>query len=56
MGADTLNPTFVVDKLGSYTVQLTVSDGSLSSTGTVLISTTPQFAPADDDGGERNDD
>jgi len=37
--ATTVTPTFVIDKAGSYTVQLTVSDGQLTSTDTVVIST-----------------
>ena len=38
-GANTSTPSFSIDKAGTYTVQLTVSDGSLSSTDTVVIST-----------------
>ena len=38
-GAQTATPAFSIDKAGTYTVQLTVSDGSLSSTDTVVIST-----------------
>jgi len=37
--ANTATPTFTIDKAGNYTAQLTVSDGSLSSTATVTIST-----------------
>jgi RHS repeat-associated protein/uncharacterized repeat protein (TIGR01451 family) len=39
-GATTVHPTFVVDKPGSYTVQLIVNDGKVDSTpATVVIST-----------------
>jgi hypothetical protein len=38
-GADTATPSFDIDKPGTYTIQLTVSDGQLSSTDTVTIST-----------------
>ena len=38
-GANTATPSFVIDNPGSYTIQLTVSDGQLSSTDTVVIST-----------------
>jgi hypothetical protein len=37
--ATTATPNFTIDKAGNYTAQLTVSDGSLSSTATVTIST-----------------
>ena len=47
-GADTVSPTFVVDKPGMYTAQLTVSDGTSSSSATVTITTanTPPVARA----------
>ena len=35
----TATPSLTLDKAGAYTVQLTVSDGSLSSTDTVVLST-----------------
>jgi RHS repeat-associated protein len=39
-GSTTVNPTFVVDKPGNYTVQLIVNDGKVDSTpATVVIST-----------------
>ena len=39
-GASTVHPTFVADKSGSYTAQLTVNDGhGNSSSATVVIST-----------------
>ena len=44
-----VNPTFAVDKAGTYVVSLTVSDGSLSSTDTVMISTL-NVAPVADAG------
>lgn len=37
--ATTATPTFVLDTPGNYTIHLTVSDGFLSSTDTVIIST-----------------
>ncbi len=37
--ADSSQPSFMVDKLGDYVAQLTVSDGKASSTDTVLVST-----------------
>jgi hypothetical protein len=37
--ATTPVPSFVIDKAGTYTLQLLVSDGSLSSTDTVIVST-----------------
>ncbi len=37
--ATTATPFLTIDKSGSYTVELTVSDGSLSSSDTVVIST-----------------
>lgn len=37
--ANTATPSFSIDRAGSYTAQLTVSDGSLSSIDTVTIST-----------------
>jgi len=36
-GADTATPTFVADVDGDYEVELTVSDGELSSTDSVMI-------------------
>ncbi len=47
-GANTVSPTFVVDQPGIYTAQLTVSDGSSSSSATVTITTanTPPVARA----------
>jgi hypothetical protein len=39
MGADTVSPTFVVDKDGVYQVQLIVNDGLASSPSTVTITT-----------------
>ncbi len=47
-GANTVSPTFVVDKPGMYTAQLTVSDGASSSSTTVTITTanTPPVARA----------
>lgn len=38
-GATTVNPTFVVDKAGSYVVQLIVNDGLASAPATVTVST-----------------
>jgi hypothetical protein len=35
----TATPSLTLDKAGSYTIQLTVSDGSLSSSDTVVLST-----------------
>jgi PKD repeat protein len=40
-------PTFTIDKAGNYTFQLSVSDGSLSSTDTVIISTSNSVPIAD---------
>lgn len=40
-GADTATPTFVADTDGSYEVELTVSDGGLSSTDSVVITAAP---------------
>jgi hypothetical protein len=37
--ATTVNPTLTLDAVGTYTIQLTVSDGSLSSNDTVTLST-----------------
>ena len=37
LGADTATPTFTPDLAGDYTIQLTVSDGSLTGSDTVVI-------------------
>ncbi len=38
-GANTVAPTFVVDKAGSYTAQLSVNDGMASTPSTVTVAT-----------------
>ncbi|NOT56455.1 MAG: hypothetical protein HOP18_17800 [Deltaproteobacteria bacterium] len=44
-GATASTPTFIIDKAGAYTVQLTVHDGSLSSSVDVVIVSTSNSAP-----------
>ena len=54
-GTNSATPTFVIDKAGTYTAQLTISDGSLSSTDTVVISTSnsaPSAEAGPDTGGQ----
>lgn len=43
--ATTPTPSFVIDKAGTYTVALSVSDGSLSSTADTVIISTSNSAP-----------
>jgi len=44
-GATTPTPSFVIDKPGTYTVALSVSDGSLSSTTDTVVISTSNSAP-----------
>lgn len=49
-GATTPTPSFVIDKAGTYTVALSVSDGSLSSTADTVVISTSNSAPVADAG------
>jgi len=53
-GADTATPSFVSDVDGTYEVQLTVSDGELSSTDSVVVTTVPNRAPVADAGSDQS--
>ncbi len=53
-GADTAKPTFKADAAGSYTFDLTVSDGKLSSTASVTVTVVPNQAPAANAGADQS--
>jgi hypothetical protein len=53
-GATTATPTFVIDKAGTYTVHLTVSDGTLSSSVAIVIISTANSAPVAAAGDDRS--
>src|SRR5215831_12130162 len=44
-GANTVSPTFVADKSGSYTAQLIVNDGKIDSAASTVVITTQNTAP-----------
>ena len=49
-GANTVNPTFTVDRAGTYTAQLIVNDGTLSSAPNTVNISTNNVAPVADAG------
>jgi len=53
-GATSTTPTFVIDQAGSYTVHLTVHDGSLSSNVAIVIISTANSAPVARAGDDRS--
>ena len=53
-GATSTTPTFGIDKAGSYTVHLTVADGSLSSSVDIVIVSTSNSAPVAQAGEDRS--
>ena len=53
-GANTVNPTFVADKTGSYKAQLVVSNGTLSSAPATVTITSLQPNPTANAGSDQN--
>ena len=53
-GATTALPTFVLDKAGTYQIQLVVSDGNLTSTVDIVIVSTTNSAPVADAGTDQS--
>ncbi|MFH1926558.1 MAG: S8 family serine peptidase [Chloroflexota bacterium] len=53
-GADPATPTFVADVDGTYEVELTVSDGELSSTDTVVVTAAANRAPVANAGSDQS--
>lgn len=53
-GATTALPTFVLDKAGTYQIQLVVSDGNLTSTTDIVIVSTTNSAPVADAGPDQS--